>query len=334
MTKSGLGEAVQPTAERSVSSHAVPLFEGPKSHRHQRRTFSELRAEARHELSGQRGYGKVRKLVQFAGFPRSGHSILGSILDAHPQALISHELDLMGIVDAGFEREEIFALIEANSRGFEENGRYWNGFCYAVPGGQGGRADPARVMGDKKGDWALRRLLDSPDLLSRLQARMDGVEPCWISVIRNPFDNVATLSLRKGREYDRLRIAAHDDAAFRDALTKEKGRAVSGTALPEMAEDYARLCDGLSALKARVPGRNWLEIRHEALVADPVSQLERMLDFLGLADTGDFCTLAAGIVSSQVNLTRHEVAWNPELKARIEGLIGQHDFLHGYSFDG
>ena len=35
---------------------------------------------------------KVKNFVLFIGYPRSGHSIVGALLDAHPHVVISHEL--------------------------------------------------------------------------------------------------------------------------------------------------------------------------------------------------------------------------------------------------
>jgi phage terminase large subunit-like protein len=31
----------------------------------------------------------------FIGYPRSGHSLVGSLLNAHPEVIISHELDVL-----------------------------------------------------------------------------------------------------------------------------------------------------------------------------------------------------------------------------------------------
>jgi hypothetical protein len=34
----------------------------------------------------------------FIGYPRSGHSLIGSLIDAHPHAALGHELDLLKYV--------------------------------------------------------------------------------------------------------------------------------------------------------------------------------------------------------------------------------------------
>ena len=41
-------------------------------------------------------YSKVETFVMFIGYPRSSHSLVGAILDAHPEVIIPHEYDVMG----------------------------------------------------------------------------------------------------------------------------------------------------------------------------------------------------------------------------------------------
>lgn len=35
---------------------------------------------------------KIHTFVLFVGYPRSGHSLIGSIMDAHPNVIIAHEV--------------------------------------------------------------------------------------------------------------------------------------------------------------------------------------------------------------------------------------------------
>ena len=41
-------------------------------------------------------YDKVETFVMFIGHGRSGHSIVGSLLDAHPEVIIAHEYNILG----------------------------------------------------------------------------------------------------------------------------------------------------------------------------------------------------------------------------------------------
>lgn len=314
-------------------THQVPVFEGNRSRRHRAVRLWQLRAEAAWERALGGSFRSVETFVQFAGFPRSSHSLIGSILDAHPEALVSHELDAMGLIRSGFTEAEVFALIRRNTAAFERHGRWWNGFSYAVAGGCGGRAERPRVIGDKKGDFAVRWVAQDPTLLDRLAATVPRRRRAWILVLRNPFDNIATMSLRKGRAYDRLRIEAASREEFRRRLKEEQGRTIAAEALPDMVADYAALCDGVAAIKARTPPEDWLEIRHEDLVAAPAQQIERLLDFLRLPPGDGFVDRTAGIVGSGANRSRDDVAWPQERLSAVRALVARHDFLAGYGFD-
>ena len=313
--------------------HAVPLFEGQASHRHVRYPVWKLRLRALRELITGGRFPDCHTYVQFAGFPRSGHSIVGSVLDAHANAMVAHELDAMGLIEARAGAQEVFALIRQNTTAFQQHGRTWNGHSYAVPGGQGGNAEEAHVLGDKKGDWAVRRTMADPSLLDTFAGRFGRYRRVWILVTRNPFDNVATLSMRKGRTYDRLRIQSESQEAFEKRLREQQGKKVADTVRTDMLDDYAELCRGIAAIRQRVAAEDFLHIRHEDLIARPKAEIARLLAFLDLADADGLAAHAALIVADTPNRTRFQVTWPDDTRARVDTLIQQHDFLSGYTFD-
>ena len=56
-------------------------------------------------------YDDVETFVMFIGYPRSSHSLVGAILDAHPEIIIPHEYNLMsewnGYKKAGLKRQNV-----------------------------------------------------------------------------------------------------------------------------------------------------------------------------------------------------------------------------------
>ena len=319
--------ARQTAARRKPRRHGIPVMEGARSRRHQMVPIWKLRLAALSQIvRAGRPPPAPRSFLQFAGFPRSGHSLIGSLVDAHPGALVSHELDTMGLVENGLSRAEILALVRRNSARFMENGRYWNGFAYVVPDAAHGRAAAPRVVGDKKGDWAVRRSAATPDLLDRLHARM--AMPCkWILVVRNPFDNIATMSMRRGGAYDRLRIGAASGADFAARLEAEKGASVPDRADDAMIEDYVALCEGTERLRARVAGQDWLELQYEAFTDAPEAGLTRLLEFLALDADPGFVAGAASIVRPASGRSRDAVVWSAEQIARVRDAVARFDFL-------
>ncbi|ETW10990.1 hypothetical protein ATO8_19254 [Roseivivax marinus] len=317
----------------SGRDHAVPKFEGAESRMHRRRDIRHLALAARRAAWRGQAWGRADTLVLFAGFPRSGHSLVGAAVDSHPAAIVSHELDALGLFEGGLTPWQVAALIRLYAHAFRDAGQYWNGHSYAVPDRL--PESEARVLGDKKGDWLVRRALSDPGLIDRFRKAIAPRRLAIVNVVRNPFDNVATLSLRKGRHYDRLKIDARARGRPTDAaslLAADREGRIPRTALPEMIEDYETLCRGLETLRQAVPPRDWFTLRHEDLVIDPVGELSRLFAFAGLAPTQEPARRAAAVVASETHATRHVVAWSDDARDRIAALSERYPFLAGYSF--
>ena len=61
-------------------------------------------------------FGEVRDYVMFLGHARSGGTLAGALLDAHPNAIIGDEVDVIQYVNAGFERDQIFHILLERSQ--------------------------------------------------------------------------------------------------------------------------------------------------------------------------------------------------------------------------
>ena len=246
-------------------------------------------------------FGDVDRFCLFVGYPRSGHSLVGSLLDAHPDAVIAHELDALRLVQVGFGRDQLFSSILRNSRAYGDHRKHV--YDYTVPNQWQGRFRRIQVIGDKKGGRSTRRLADVPSLLNRLQGTV-GVPVRFIHVTRNPFDNIATM----------LR------------------RAAPGTALADVVQSYLALCATIATVKERAPAGSLLDIAHETLLAEPPAVMERLCRFLDLDPEPGYVKDCASILYSSPNRTREAVEWPREDRARVEEAIGRFEFLGHYSF--
>ncbi|NNL66265.1 MAG: sulfotransferase [Myxococcales bacterium] len=247
-------------------------------------------------------FRQVEALCLFAGYPRSGHSLVGALLDAHPEALIAHEQHVLRYVKYGFRREQIFALLAENSARQAENGREVTGYRYAVPGQWQGRAETLRVIGDKRGGGTVRKLRARPWLLERLERRM-RLPIRWLHVIRNPWDNIATIHRRSPNR-----------------------------TLEQAADYYFGMVEGVAWLKALLPAEALCDVHHRDLIADPKRELERLRDFLGLSPDAAWLDAAAAIVWDAPHRSRHEVAWPDALHEAVAKRAAAVAFLSDYEF--
>ncbi len=141
-------------------------------------------------------FSNVKTWLTFVGYGRSGHSFIGSILDAHPNVCVAHEADAMRRSESEFQdRDELFrAMYQHNqeivSKGRLTNNRWGDPYKQALKGQVKNDPKALRVLGNKNGSietGADKELFDRR--LQRFESFL-GNEVCvkLVAVLRNPFD--------------------------------------------------------------------------------------------------------------------------------------------------
>ena len=108
----------------------------------------------------------IRTYIMFIGYPRSGHTLIGALLDAHPNMIVAHELNALQYIKRGFSKNQLFSLLLSNSKNNAKAGRMCTGYSYAVPNQFQGKYTDLVVIGDKKGGGSAYLLKENPGLLS------------------------------------------------------------------------------------------------------------------------------------------------------------------------
>lgn len=245
-------------------------------------------------------FADVGFYAMFVGYPRSGHSLVGSLLDAHPDAVIAHELGALRLFRAGFRRDQIYSLILRRDSQFTAAGRQTR-YDYAVPGQWQGRFRQLRVIGDKKGAQSTRILDAHPHVLDRVRATV-GVPLRVVHVVRNPFDNISTMAER------------------------------AGSTLPGAANAYFSLADAVEGMRGRLDEDEILDLRHEDLIADPTTTLARLSAFMDLDADRDWIDACAGILFASPRRTREQAPWTDELVTSTLARMADRPLLRGYGF--
>jgi len=252
-------------------------------------------------------FQNVETFVLFIGYPRTGHSFIGSLLDAHPNILMAHELGTLQYVHVGFSQSQIFYLLYRRDRAFEERGRTSSGYSYIVPNQWQGKEKDIRVIGDKQGEGTTLRYRARPWLLQRLHRTIH--KPIkYIHVIRNPYDSIASHCYRvnlRNRNWSLDRCIEHYDMLYRT----------------------------MRDMLAEIPESSRIDVRHEDFIAAPIDHLQRLCSFLGVDASDDYLQACASLSFKEPNQTRRREQWSPEQRARVDGMITDHPFLHGYTYD-
>lgn len=248
-----------------------------------------------------RALEKVRTFSMFVGYRRSGHSLVGACLDAHPRMCFAHELGVLRYLKQGFSPEQVCHLILRNARTQAQKSRSSTGYQYSVPGQSQGRTGAPEVIGDKQGGQTVVEFEDHPETYDLLR-RLIPWPLKFVHVTRNPYDNAAAISVR------------------------------SGIPLAEAVDSYLRKCRTVQWLSERPGDEQIHHVKLEDFIGHPREELTRLCTFLGQEATEDYLAACAAIVLEKPNLSRKKVEWDTPSRDRIAEGIATIPFLAGYTF--
>jgi hypothetical protein len=241
----------------------------------------------------------------FIGHPRSGHSIVGGLLDAHPEVVIAHEQGALMYILAHASRLQLFYLLLRNARRAAADERRSGNYFYEVPGQWRGRFRSLRVVGDKQGEGAVLRFRQRPSLLRRLRKTVRLPLRC-IHVLRHPLDNITTIC----RKADIHRIDPGLDAAI---------------------DYYFALCETITEVRKEVALDEIFELRHEAFVEHPRQCLDRLCRFIGVTAEPDYLDACASVVRPTPRHSRETIDWPRESTDRVLRRSRAFSFLNAYT---
>lgn len=244
---------------------------------------------------------QVRTFCLFIGYPRSGHSLVSSVLDAHPNALFSHRLNSLGYLRRGFDEKQLRYMAVRNAQRFGTGGRRLTGYQYDIAGQHQGGFTELLVVGDQEGKQTTEALAADPSLLDRL-ATFDA-DVRFIHAVRNPFDNISTWAVRTRRT------------------------------LEATADHYFRLCATNREVRSRLAAEDVLDIHHDEFLAEPADNVRQLCHFVGLEADDDYVADCTAIFYSSPNRSRDRAPWTADLIRDVEKRMAEFDFLGGYSYE-
>jgi len=256
-------------------------------------------------------FDSVHTYVMFIGIGRSGTTLVGALLDAHPNIVISRQqCALKYLYPFPFSRERIFRLLVQNSVNTARGG--WpggGGYSHAIPGQAQGIFDRIEVIGDKsRSAQSVEWLASRPALLAELAARTHA-RIRMVHVIRNPYDTIARRSQR---------------------------RRVS---LEKISREYFNLTRKLHELNDRIASATGMDIERipvhlEDIITDPKKQITEICTSLGVVPAQAYLEACKGIVYRKPSEPRKNVEWPPQLLLNIQQRIQEFPHLWRYSFAG
>ncbi|MGF1478316.1 MAG: sulfotransferase [Cyanophyceae cyanobacterium] len=251
-------------------------------------------------------FSEVETYCTFIGYSRSGHSLVAALLDAHPDIVMAHELRAVQYVQSGFGREALYYLLFQMTKVRGHSWKRGGGYTYDVSGQYQGAFEKIRVIGDKHGEFTVTALAANPELLQKLR-EVVKVPVRFIHVVRNPFDNIATMALKQA---------------------KNKTLDLQAT-----IDRYFRVCTSVIKVKAMIDSGDVFELRQEDFIEDPKAQLRHLCHWLGVEPSVDYLNACTKIVFESPHKSRHKISWDQSSREAVEAKIRLFPFLEGYTFD-
>ena len=249
----------------------------------------------------------VKTFLFFIGHNKSGTSMVGSLLDAHPNAIVSDEVGAIHYFSQGFKRDQVFHLLLKGSRRELMKGRVTarrlTPYSYLVPGQWQGRYKKLEVIGDGRAGSTTSLLSTKPLLLNQLSEKVGGTRIRVIQSIRNPFDVISVMMTRGNRSFE------------------------------NSISHFFNSCDALIRLRSQLDSSTLFQVYHEKFVQSPADQLRSLIAFLGLDQDETYIEACQSIIDDKPVVYRHLVDWNDELIDAVQQRIKKYDFLEGYRFD-
>ncbi len=198
-------------------------------------------SRGKYEFKGARNLTKdvidgIKKFVMFIGYPRSGHSIVGSLMDAHPHMVIANEFLLLrnwkyfsdrqkesGEANPFYQHKSyLFNILYRRSYwdttdGFRSEQRTEKNYTLIMgPSLWQGRFDKyISIIGDKSGGVTSATYLTSKSTFSRYFEELKTTVKLpiiGVHVVRNPYDQISTCALYDDYANlpDRIKVALQD----------------------------------------------------------------------------------------------------------------------------
>lgn len=255
-------------------------------------------------------YKDLKNFCLFIGHGRSGSTLVGSLLNAHPNIAISNELDALSYLERGFNQFQLFWIISFISKRIARRGSLGGGgYSYHVPGQYQGLHDTIEVIGDRKAGATAMKLYDNPGILNILRKKIN-LRVKIIFVMRNPFDTITTTFKKVTRpsnvtEYDFLK---------------------------SIIINYFKRYFATEIVRAKINKNDFLHVYHEETLKDAKNSLIKLCKFLGVKADPDYLEACSKIIKIQPHKTRMSINWPPELINFVEKNISRYPMLSSYSF--
>ena len=274
----------------------------------------------------------VQTFLMFIGWPRSCHSIIGSMLDAHPNVVVAHEFFLFQkmnrdenlSLNRSWLYDELYrnTYMSIKNEGWRASRNHRKGYSLNIEGSWQGKFTKLKVIGDKSGGRAALEYIRDSEKFKKLYQQLAAtvkVPIKTLQVVRNPLDMIATHAMYKGSSMRGSKAKATPMQKYNNFTILHR----SASSILNISQAIMRMVPEM--------GLSPLEVRCEDLIADPAKTISHICQFLDLECSADYLQMCVDKTFKNVSETRHLVEWDRETLYSLINELGTFPFFQQYN---
>ena len=248
---------------------------------------------------------------------RSGHSIVGTMLDSHPHIVKANELGVFGKVlnhrkvDRSFLFNEIWRT--SYGRATKDLHSSVKGYSLAFDGlYQGSYQSYINVIGDKHGANTVRAFLANPKLIESELNQLQTLANLTIKVfhvIRNPYDNIATMAIYRH----------FNQKASEVAKAKNSNRSLNPgyKVMDQVINKYFELYNASELMRQQLK-LEVMDIHGRQLITNPRVIVSTMCNFLQVFCLHDYLDIINKKIFGSESKIRYKLKWTNDQILKIK----------------
>ena len=299
-----------------------------------------------------RSLRSTKVFCMFVGYPRSGHSLVAHLLNNHPNASIAHEFHVLDrlreflYLHRWLGPRRNYQLLMANlMREICQQSKRPALISAGYHHSKFSKTNPVHkkllVIGDKGAGHVSNIITTQGPAYIQHMAEYGYYALRLLHVVRNPFNMIATESIRTGTQY----ACKESDLEISNVTLSESLKLLKNACSPKkfeqlttlVADKVIPLCFHRASVVQELKQSKLapvLDVHYDQLIKEPHATLERILKFLGLTGDADHhkqCVAALSPESQSYRL--YPELFSPERIAIIAKHMRQYEWFEGYTYE-
>ena len=190
---------------------------------------------------------------------------------------------------------------------------------------EGKYVDHIDVIGDKRGDDTVQLFIDQPSNWSKAYNILQSLNVTLkvIHVIRNPYDNIASMVFLSDR---------NKYSTFKNIKRSNETYTFNSNYTAKLIKKYFRYHQAIVSLKEKY-NFEIIKVHGTDLILDPKGALLRLCNHLGVTCSNDYLEMCSKKIYKTESRTRLLLNWTKQELKLIEQNIKKYSCLKGYTFD-